>query len=192
MPIGEAVAIELYDVPEAEFPVGAGRVRGLVLHKLIEEILSGEVEETLLALAARADTLMLQLVVDDNGRAALPEKTEIAATALRALQLPGIAELRPVLVPELTLFGLTETDNAQTALSGRADAIAFDGARASVILDWKSDVAPTAEDIRLHTGQLRHYIAAAGAQRGALVYLTPGTVHWIESKPGGGSSPAAA
>lgn len=192
MPVGETVAIAPNEAPEAELPVGAGRIRGLVLHKLIEEILSGEVEETLLALAARADTLMLQLVVDDTGRAGLPEKAEIAATALRALQLPGIAELRPALVPELTLFDLAETDNALTALSGRADAIAFDGAQASVILDWKSDVAPSAEDIQLHTEQLRHYIAAAGAQRGALVYVTSGTVHWIDAEPGGGARPAAA
>ena len=183
MPVGEAVAIELNEAPEAKLPVGAGRIRGLVLHKLIEEILSGELEETHFALASRAETLMLQLVTEDNGRPGLPAKDEIATTALRALQLPGIAELRPMLVPELTLFGLTDTDNAQTALSGRADAIAFDGARASVILDWKSDVAPTAEDTQLHTGQLRHYIAAAGAQRGALVYLTTGMIHWIEAEP---------
>ena len=127
--------------------------------------------------------LMPQLVTNDS--AILPDKDEIAATALRALRLPGIAELRPALVPELTLFGSTAEDGSQTALSGRADAIAFEGQKAGVVVDWKSDVAPTAEDMRVHAGQLRQYLAAAGAGRGALVYMTLGAVHWVDAQPGG-------
>jgi ATP-dependent exoDNAse (exonuclease V) beta subunit len=179
MPVGELVAVEPGDPPEIGLPVGAGRIRGLVLHKLIEEILTGEVEETPAAIASRAGMLMPQLATSDS--AILPDKDEIAATALRALRLPGIVELRPMLVPELTLFGSTAAGGSETALSGRADAVAIEPGESSIIVDWKSDVAPTAEDIRLHARQLRQYLAAAGARRGALVYMTPGTVHWLDA-----------
>jgi CRISPR-associated exonuclease Cas4 len=189
IPVGKAVAIEPGDAPEADLTIGAGRIRGLVLHKLIEEILTGEVEETPSALASRAETLIRQLAAGDGGSRGLPDKDEIAGTALRTLRLPGIAELRPALVPELTLFDVTEEGNAQKALSGRADAIAFDGGEASVVIDWKSDVAPTAEDLQLHAAQVQHYIIAAGARRGALVYMTPGTVRWIDAEPGDSASP---
>jgi hypothetical protein len=175
MPVGELVAMELGDPPETGLPVGPGRIRGLVLHKLIEEILTGEVEETLTALARRAGILTLQLATDDGA-----SKDEIAATALRALRLPGIAELRATLVPELTLFGSTAEGNIETVLSGRADAIAFGDGTASVVVDWKSDVAPSTEDIQLHAGQLRDYLASANAPRGALVYMTSGTVYWVD------------
>jgi ATP-dependent exoDNAse (exonuclease V) beta subunit len=178
MPVGELVAMEPGDPPETGLPVGPGRIRGLVLHKLIEEILTGEVEETPTALARRAGILTLQLATGDG--ASLPGKDEIAATALRALRLPGIAELRATLVPELTLFGSTAEGNIETVLSGRADAIAFGNGTASVVVDWKSDVAPSTEDIQLHAGQLRDYLASANAPRGALVYMTPGTVYWVD------------
>jgi ATP-dependent exoDNAse (exonuclease V) beta subunit len=186
-PIVEVVAAEPGDAPETALPVGAGRVRGLVLHKLLEEILTGEVAESPSALTSRAATLMTQLIAGDG--VGLPDTDEVAATSLRALRLPGIAELRPTLVPELTLFGSTAEDGIETALSGRADAIAFEEGEASAVVDWKSDIAPTAEDMRLHAGQLRHYLAAARARRGALVYMTPGTVRWVEAVADGSDGP---
>ncbi|RWP48355.1 hypothetical protein, partial [Mesorhizobium sp.] len=45
VPIIEAIAIDSGDAPETELPIGAGRVRGLVLHKLMEEVLTGELAE---------------------------------------------------------------------------------------------------------------------------------------------------
>jgi hypothetical protein len=62
------------------------------------------------------------------------------------------------------------------------DAIAVRDGRVSVVVDWKSDVAPSAEDIRAHAGQIRHYMAAVDAARGALVYMTSGTVQWVEAE----------
>ena len=102
----EIVAVEFADAPETTLPVGAGRIRGLVLYKLLEEILTSEVDESPSALASRAALLMTQLITDDGS--GLPDKGEVATTALRALRLPGIAELRSALVPELTLFGSTD------------------------------------------------------------------------------------
>ena len=183
MPVDEAVAIDMSDALESELPVGAGRIGGLLLHKLMEEILTGEVEETQAALASRAETLMRELVIDAPSQAVLPDRSEIAATALKTMRLPEIAALRPGLIPEMTLFGISEDGTAQTALSGRADAIAFEEGQPSVVLDWKSDITPSPEDVRLHAAQLRHYLGAAGARRGALVYMTPGTLHWVERQP---------
>ena len=66
---------------------------------------------------------------------------------------------------------------AATALAGRIDAVAVE---ASVVLDWKSDIAPTEDDVRIHAGQLQDYRHVTGAPRGALVYMTSGVVRWVE------------
>jgi len=85
VPMGEAIAIEVGDAPETELPVGAGRARGLLLHKLMEEVLTGELLEDALAFAARARVLMAELVIDAENGAQLPDRNEIAVTALRTL-----------------------------------------------------------------------------------------------------------
>jgi hypothetical protein len=41
VPMAEAIAADTGDAPEMESPVGAGRVRGLLLHMLSEEVLTG-------------------------------------------------------------------------------------------------------------------------------------------------------
>lgn len=99
-------------------------------------------------------------------------------TALRALRLPGVAEHRTSLVPELTLYGAR--DAGRTLTAGRADAVAVAAGRAILAFDWKSDVAPTAADRQAYAGQLLQYLEAVGAQRGAVVYLTLGELDWIE------------
>jgi RecB family exonuclease len=96
--------------------------------------------------------------------------------------LPEIAALRAELVPEFPVYGMLGDAADQTALAGRADAIAVRDGQVSVMVDWKSDVAPTAEDIRAHAGQIRHYMAALDAAHGALVYMTSGTVQWVEAE----------
>jgi hypothetical protein len=57
-----------------------------------------------------------------------------------------------------------------TALAGRIDAIAFEGRQPSVVLDWKSDVAPTERDMRDHARQLSDYLDAIGAPRRARLH----------------------
>jgi CRISPR-associated exonuclease Cas4 len=100
------------------------------------------------------------------------------------LHLPEIVALRSKLVPELPLYAVLPGGPDQLALAGRADAIAFDNGQASVVLDWKSDIAPTSQDIRIHTSQLRHYMVAIDAPHGALVYMTLGAVHWYRHNDG--------
>jgi len=80
-------------------------------------------------------------------------------------------------VPEVPVYGML--DAGQTALAGRADATAVEDGAASAVVDWKSDIAPTPQDINAHEVQLRHYMTVIGVQRGALVYMTPGAVHWV-------------
>lgn len=85
-----AVAAEGNSAPEAAIPVGAGRVRGLVLHKLMEEVLTGEAAEEPAALAARAEELLTQLwveVVDPNAQP--PDPQEITETVVRSVDALG-------------------------------------------------------------------------------------------------------
>lgn len=188
MPMGEASAIELGDAPETELPVGAGRVRGLILHKLMEEVLTGELPEGVSNFAARARMLITELVIDAENSAPLPDSDEIAATAMRTLALPEIATLRPSLVPEWPIYAILAGLPEPTALAGRIDAIALQEGQPSVVLDWKSDVAPSEQDMREHARQLSDYLTAIGAPQGALVYMTSGTIHWVRN----GDCPARA
>jgi len=179
MPAEQAVAADVGEAPERDIPVGAGRVRGLVLHKLMEEVLTGELAEDLSAFIRRAGELLVELPIDSSDPAAFPAAREMGSTAWKTLHLAEIAALRPELMPEFPLYAMLDNEVGETALAGRADAIAFDKGQASVVLDWKSDVAPTSQDTRIHAAQLRDYMTAIGAPRGAVVYMTSGVVHWV-------------
>jgi len=175
----EAITLDAGDAPEVDLPVGAGRVRGLLLHKLMEEVLTGELVEEVGHFASRARELLAELVRDPDDGDVLPDADEIAATAWRTLQLSDIAALRERLTPEWPVYALLEGRSNPRALAGRIDAIAYAGDGAEVVVDWKSDVDPSDADIRLHSGQLEDYLRATRAPRGALVYMTPGLVRWI-------------
>jgi ATP-dependent exoDNAse (exonuclease V) beta subunit len=163
----------------AEHPdvVGAGALRGVILHKLIEEILTGELLDSKNAVTSRAALLMSQLVSAATDEKPLPSPDEMAETALRALTLPDIAALRPFLVPELAVWAARGID----LVAGRADALAIRDGKIDVAIDWKSDVSPTPTVRKSYVRQLRDYLDATGAPRGALVFLTLGEVVWVES-----------
>lgn len=179
IPMIEAIALEPGDAPESEAPIGAGRVRGLLLHKLMEEVLTGELAEDAAGLAIRVRELLAELVLDPGEGAVLPDTGEIAATTLRTLQLPDVAALRARLVPEWPIYGLVAGRPTPSALAGRIDAISYGEDDATVVVDWKSDIDPTEADMRIHAGQLEDYLRATGAGRGALVYMTMGRVRWV-------------
>jgi len=151
-------------------------VRGAILHKLIEELLTGELEETAAALAERSAALLAQIGPPEGGAA--PDPAEMAATALRALALPGVAEHRSALVVELPLYDAREA--GAVLMTGRADAIAVTDGRPAVVFDWKSNVAPGEADRQAYAAQLLEYMAAVGAPRGAVVYLTLREIDWID------------
>lgn len=179
LPMIETVALEPGDASEAEAPVGAGRVRGLLLHKLMEEVLTGELTEDVERLGTRAQELLAELVEETSDGSPLPAVNEIAATTWRTLQLPDIVALRERLVPEWPVYGLLDEGSGQSALAGRIDAIAYDGDRADIIVDWKSDIDPSETDMRVHAGQLEDYLRVTGAPRGAIVYMTSGVIRWV-------------
>ncbi|RWK68286.1 UvrD-helicase domain-containing protein [Mesorhizobium sp.] len=151
-------------------------IRGAILHKLIEEILTGELEETASALEARGATLLAQIGPPEAGTP--PAPAEMAATALRALALPGVARYRGALVAEVALY--VARDAGAVLMAGRADAIAVADGRPAVVFDWKSDVAPTAAERQVYAGQLLEYMEAIDAPRGAVVYLTLSQMDWID------------
>ncbi|EGP10356.1 exodeoxyribonuclease V beta chain [Bradyrhizobiaceae bacterium SG-6C] len=158
---------------------GAGRLRGIILHKLMEEFLTGELKEDEGAAVSRAKHLLLQLLTETDGRQQLPDRTEMARCALRALALPNIAALRAFLVPEVPVWAAGDG----YLVAGRADALAIRDERIEVAIDWKSDVNPSAAARNAYASQLRDYLMATGAERGLIVFLTLGEIAWIEARP---------
>jgi exodeoxyribonuclease-5/CRISPR-associated exonuclease Cas4 len=157
--------------------VGAGALRGNVLHKLMEELLGDELSPTLKAVEGRAAMLVDQLLpFTEAPPSVLPEAAEMAATAFRTLALPELAPFLGRLVPEIPLWEA----RPPAYLAGRADAVVIDGDRIVLVVDWKSDVSPAPNSQAAHAGQLRDYLRVTGAQRGAIVYMSSGRVAWVE------------
>ena len=161
--------------------IQGGRERGTILHKLIEEVLTGETAETQVDLTARAGALIRSLglpVMDDPVQGLTP--AELAGCVIRALSLPEVAALRPGLVPEFPVYASTETDTHEEATAGIVDAIAFDAEGApQVVIDWKSDLDPSPETLEHYRAQVRAYLDATGAKRGLVVCMTPGILQLI-------------
>jgi len=169
------------DQPRELVSVGSvqgGRERGLILHKLMEEVLTGETSETEAALAERAAQLIRALgqpLVADPATGLSAE--ELVGCVVRTLALPDIAAIRPALQAEFPVYSARVADGTETAISGIADALTLtaDGSPA-VIVDWKSDVAPDAKTLDHYRAQVRTYIDMTGAERGLIVLMTSGAV----------------
>jgi len=181
--VGEGEAkIESAEIPEATeiapAAVLGSSTRGTILHKLIEEVLTGEAGDARAELEIRAADLIRQMGQEP---AADPKAgicaAELAGTVLRTLALPDVAVLRPRLVPELPVFGSEERDGEEILLSGQADAVAFDETGAiDVVVDWKSDVAPEPSSISHYRQQIGDYRKQTKARRALLVFMTTGQV----------------
>lgn len=161
-----------------QLAIQGGRERGNVLHKLIEEVLNGEVPEGLPDLRNRAAELIAQLGFTDAYDAAQGlSSVEIANTVLRGLSVPEIATLRPRLIPELKTYASESNADTTTLIAGACDAIAIDDVgQIEVVIDWKSDVSPTPEQVDIYRGQLSDYLSATRASRGLIVFITSGRV----------------
>ena len=162
-------------MPEIAAIAGQGVIRGLVLHKLMEEILTGELAEIAREVERRAAELVEELASPGKDNQQLPDPTEIAQTVFRTLAIPEVALMRSTLLPEYPLYAVT-TD---ALIAGRADAVAFADGRPAVVVDWKSDVNPAAADRQLYAGQVEDYMEALGAERGAIVYMSRGEIQWV-------------
>jgi ATP-dependent exoDNAse (exonuclease V) beta subunit len=156
--------------------IRGGRERGLIVHKLLEEVLTGETPEQLETLETRARALLAQLGVTEAARSEDgPHAPELAATVLRALAIPEISACRSRLIPELTVFSVQSNADGATYTGGVVDALArhADGSIA-LIIDWKTDVDPSLQQIELYRDQVRDYLDATSASEGLLVFVTTG------------------
>jgi exodeoxyribonuclease-5 len=175
--------------PEVEASqVQGGRERGVILHKLIEEMLTGETAEEENAARERASELITQLGAQDHPDPQLgPSSTELGRTAVRALRLPEIATSRARLMPEFRVYGVEVTTAATTLTAGIADAVALDASgRIETVIDWKSDVRPDPDRIALYRAQVQDYLEAAGAPVGLIVFVTTGQIVRVERPARGG------
>jgi ATP-dependent exoDNAse (exonuclease V) beta subunit len=180
--VGAEAPLERLPVAEQEMMIQGGRERGLILHKLMEEVLTGETLEDVAALQARAGELLEQMGVPDaEDAAAGPSSREMASAVQRALQLPDVAALRPRLLPEFRVYAGLLAEQRISLTAGIADAIAADGdGRVEAVIDWKSDVDPRPNQIEIYRGQVRDYLAATGAPLGLIVFLTSNRVERVE------------
>lgn len=161
--------------------IQGGRERGLVLHKLLEEVLTGETADTVDALSARAGELagMLGVAVGDDAAAGLSAQ-EVAATVRRTLALDVVSGLRARLVPEFNVYSASQVDDKLQVRTGVVDAIAYDDVgRPEAVLDWKSDVAPSADVTAHYKAQVRSYLQMTKTPKGFVVFATTGTVHEV-------------
>ncbi len=165
--------------------IQGGRQRGIIMHKLIEEVLIGEIEEEGRALENRAGRLLAQLgLADEQDPAVGPSSKEMAGAVHRTLQLPEIMALRSRLLAEMPVYAKSTVDKSATLTAGITDAVVIDSnGRIDAVVDWKSDVDPTPKQIEIYRGQVRDYLAASSAGAGLIVFLTSGRVERIEPQP---------
>ena len=168
--ITAAVTVEPTSTFDYVEPIGAGRIRGLILHKLMEELLTGELlaQDDIDARAERLRDELLAIEPTDE----LPVPGELAATVLKTFLLPHVQHLLPFLVPELSVWGEPAPGDL---LAGRVDAIAIEDGKVIEVLDWKSD-RDTALHRAAYVQQLQGYLRATSAPRAAIVYMTTGEI----------------
>jgi exodeoxyribonuclease-5 len=163
---------------ETALPVQGSRERGLILHKLMEEVLTAETPEAEVALVERAADLIHAI-----GQSSVAEPAtglsaqELAACVIKTLALPDIVALRPRLLAEFPVYAAQVSCAVETATAGIADAVTLTvEGRPGVVVDWKSDVAPSPATLDHYRAQVRAYLDMTGAERGLIVLMTAGVV----------------
>ncbi|MFZ0958156.1 MAG: UvrD-helicase domain-containing protein [Candidatus Sulfotelmatobacter sp.] len=179
--------IPLPPPPEDEFAepvvdVRGSATRGRVLHKLMEEIFSGETRDDDAGIQTRATELLGQLGENDHPDPSEgPSSQEIASTIARTLRVPIVAQYRHVLQPEFGVLQLrSDKRNETVGRAGIVDAIAYNlEGSPEVVFDWKSDVALTPDARQHHASQVREYLDCTEAARGFVVYMTTGELQEV-------------
>jgi hypothetical protein len=98
----------------------------------------------------------------------------------RGLQIPTVAALRPRLLAEVTVLDAVPAGQGMIFVGGVADALALDdGNKIDVVVDWKSDIEPSAAIVDLYREQVRDYLAATRGREGLLVFVTSGRVERV-------------
>lgn len=81
------------------------------------------------------------------------------------------------------MFSTQPDDDRMTYVGGVADAVAYlPIGIIELVIDWKTDLSPSAQQIELYREQMRDYLAATGAPEGLLVFVTTGQL--VRVRPG--------
>lgn len=175
------VAGSAENVPAGGQPPAGGRERGLVLHKLLEEVLTGEVAEDAESLSSRAAELAVMLgaqVSDDPAHGLSP--VELANSVRRTLVLNVVAAARPTLLAEFPVYASDVVGGVEEVRTGIVDAISYaPSGEPAVVFDWKSDVEPTPDSVAHYKAQVRSYLTITGTPRGYVVFSTTGVAHEV-------------
>lgn len=163
---------------DANIAIQGGRERGLVIHKLLEEVLTGETADDAGSLVARAGDLIRGLGREPDIDAAQSlSAAEMGEAVVRTLALPEIAAIRGRLVPELPVYGVSEQDDVEIATFGIVDALSLsEDGNPNLVVDWKSDVNPSPAASEHYRLQVRRYLEVTGTPRGMVVFVTNGVV----------------
>ena len=153
---------------EDELPpvAGPGLVRGQVIHRLIEEILTGETILDEASKRAKILVAQIQSYPEIEPQDSI-DPVEISLRVDRALKLPQIGPIIDSLVPECPVYNFESENGASSVVVGIADAISFspDGTP-QLIIDWKSGQVEAH-----HEEQIAAYMRATSIYRGLLVYV---------------------
>jgi len=164
-------------IDPAEMKTG-GPERGVVMHKLIEEVLTGETEEDEASLKERAAELCLQFAASKNSQLSKPlDPDAMASEVARTLALPEIEAIRERLFPEVATAASIDEGELEKAVIGVMDAAeVMEDGRVRTVVDWKSDPRPTPSTIDHYKKQVRQYMEMNNAERGLIVFMTAGKV----------------
>ena len=156
--------------------VQGGAARGNVLHKIMEEILTGETARDRASIEARAAELARQLVAGWEGEPPVIVPAEIAACVATTLAIPEVAASIDHLVPEVGSSSSIVRNGVEVLTLGVVDALVLVDGRAKAVVDWKSDLHPSAETLAGYKKQVREYMALHDVDLGMIVLMTSGKV----------------
>jgi ATP-dependent exoDNAse (exonuclease V) beta subunit len=166
--------------PDLKAPaaVQGGMERGLILHKLMEEILTGETSDAPATVEQRAAELIHEFdkepVSDGSTGLSVEELSDCVA---RTLALPQVAALRPALLAEFPIYGSERREAEELVTSGIADALTLTETGAiDVVVDWKSDVSPSEAALAHYREQVGAYLNVTSAREGLIVLMSSGVV----------------
>ena len=168
-----------------EIGIQGSRERGLILHRLMEEVLTGEINDELSTLIGRSAVLIDQLRMQAATEAALGlSAQELAGCVVKTLGLAEIQALRPNLLAEFPVYSAHQAEGHESASYGIVDALTLTPeGNPQVVVDWKSDVAPDQQMMEHYRMQVRAYLDMTGAARGLIVMMTAGTVIEVARSP---------
>lgn len=160
----------------SEFVQGSAE-RGVVMHKLMEEILTGELKENEKDVERRANELIEQISSSKEIDIKDMNSEIIAREIMQTLALPQISSIRPRLVPEIATYSSTDHRNAEAVTFGVIDAVELgEDNSIKTIVDWKSDRNPSSEIIQMYREQINKYMEMNSASRGMIVFMGSGKV----------------